>query len=482
MSLTWEAVIGLEVHCQLLVPQKLFCGCPTTFGGVPNARTCPVCLGLPGALPVLSREAVACALRVGAALECVTRATSIFARKHYFYPDLPKGYQITQYEAPLLEFGGLDIDTATGVRRIGIRRIHMEEDAGKSIHTDAGTLVDLNRAGVPLVEIVSDPDLRSADEAVAYLKALHEIVRFIGVCDGNMEEGSFRCDANVSIRPAGSPVLGTRTELKNLNTFKGVHRAIEYEIARHAHVLEEGGAVVQETRLWDDAAGRTRAMRGKEDAHDYRYFPEPDLPPLRVDADEIAAARASLPPLPAEIRRRYVEELGLTAYDAGVLTSEPALVRWYETALTHHRNAKGLCNWLTTELLGRVAVGELETCPVTPAGLAELVALIDDGTISGKIAKTVFDGMFESGESPGTLVETRGLRQVTDTAAIEAAVREVLEANPTQLAQFRAGKVTVRGFFVGQIMRRTGGTLNPARVNEVLDRLLAPTDNRPDES
>lgn len=479
MTPGWEAVIGLEVHCQLLVPQKLFCGCSTAFGGLPNAQTCPVCLGLPGALPVLSRDAVRCALMVGAALDCETRGLSVFARKHYFYPDLPKGYQITQYDAPVLEHGGLEIETSGGRRRVGIRRIHMEEDAGKSIHTDAGTLIDLNRAGVPLVEIVSDPVMHSADEAVAYLKALHEIVRFIGVCDGNMEEGSFRCDANVSIRPVGATTLGTRTELKNLNTFKGVHRAIEYEFARHVQVVEDGGAVVQETRLWDDAAGRTRAMRSKEDAHDYRYFPEPDLPPLRVGADEIEAARAALPPLPAAIRRRFVESLGLTPYDAGVLTAEPALVAWFEAALTRHDNAKGLCNWLTTELLGRVPVAGLSSCPIQPPHLAMLVALIDDGTISGKIAKSVFETMLETGETPAAIVEARGLRQVTDVAAIEAAVRSVLDANPGQVAQFRAGKVAVRGFFVGQIMRETRGALNPALVQEVLDRLLAHPESTP---
>jgi aspartyl-tRNA(Asn)/glutamyl-tRNA(Gln) amidotransferase subunit B len=482
VSTAWEAVIGLEVHCQLLVSQKLFCGCPTTFGGTPNAHTCPVCLGLPGAMPVLSREAVRVALAVGVALECDVLPTSVFARKHYFYPDLPKGYQITQYEAPLLEHGRLAVDTPAGPRTVGIRRIHMEEDAGKSVHAATGTLIDLNRAGVPLVEIVSEPVMHSADEAVAYLKGLHEIVRFIGACDGNMEEGSFRCDANVSVRPVGQTALGTRTELKNLNTFKGVHRAIEYEIARHVQVIEEGGRVVQETRLWDDAAGRSRAMRGKEDAHDYRYFPEPDLPPLRVTPAEVEAAREALPPLPAALRRRFVETLGLSPYDAGVLTSEPVLVRWFEAAIAHHENPKAVCNWLTTELLGRVPVEALPGCPVTPRHLAELVARVDDGTLSGKMAKSVFEAMLETGESPGALIEARGLRQVTDAGAIEAVVRAVVDAHPAQLAQFRAGKLTVRGFFVGQIMRQTGGTLNPARVNEILDRVLAVPDTPAGES
>jgi aspartyl-tRNA(Asn)/glutamyl-tRNA(Gln) amidotransferase subunit B len=474
MSIRWEAVIGLEVHCQLLTREKLFCGCPTTFGGAVNDHTCPICLGFPGVMPVLNGDAVALALTAGLALDCRVRTPSVFARKHYFYPDLPKGYQITQYDAPILEFGRLAIEVDGVSRDIGIRRIHMEEDAGKSIHADSGaTLVDLNRAGVPLIEIVSEPDLRSADEAVAYLKALHEIVRFTGVCDGNMEEGSFRCDANVSVRPVGQTTLGTRTELKNMNTFRGVQRAVEYEIARHIQVLEDGGRIDQETRLWDEGAGRSRAMRGKEDAHDYRYFPEPDLPPLVVAPERIDAVRDALPELPRAIRRRLVETHGLSPYDATVLTGEPALVRWFEAAVAAHPNPKALCNWLTTELLGRVAVSALATCPVTPERLARLVALIDDQTISGKIAKTIFEKMLVSGDAPDAIIDAEGLRQVTDTGAIEGIVRGVVAANPAQVAQFRAGKTTVRGFFIGQIMRQSGGKLNPALVNEILDRLLA---------
>ena len=477
MTRRWEAVIGLEVHCQLLTAEKLFCGCPNSFGAAVNANTCPVCLGYPGVMPVLNGEAVALAIRAGIALECQVRTESVFARKHYFYPDLPKGYQITQYELPILEFGRLNIETASGERAIGIRRIHMEEDAGKSIHAESGaTLIDLNRAGVPLIEVVSEPDLRSAEEAVAYLKALHEIVRFIGICDGNMEEGSFRCDANVSVRPLGREAFGTRAELKNMNTFRGVQRAVEYEIERHIQVLTDGGVIQQETRLWDEAAGRSRAMRGKEDAHDYRYFPEPDLPTLRIGAADLACAKETLPELPRAMRRRFVESYELSDYDARVLTSERTLAAWFEGAVVAHRNPKALCNWITTELLGRVDAARLAVCPVTPEHLARLVALIDDQTINGKIAKSVFDQMFQTGLGPDAIVEAQGLRQVTDTGTIEAIVRAVVQANPAQAAQYRAGKTSVRGFFVGQVMRQSDGKLNPTLVNDILDRLLVETE------
>ncbi len=463
----FETVIGLEVHCQLQTDEKLFCGCPTTFGAAPNANTCPVCLGLPGVLPVLNDRAVELAVRVGVALDCVVNERSVFARKHYFYPDLPKGYQITQYEAPLLEHGHLDIDA----RRVDIVRIHMEEDAGKSMHGEAGaTLVDLNRAGTPLVEIVSAPDIRSSAEAVEYLKALHAIVRAIGASDGNMEEGSFRCDANVSIRRPGAP-LGVRTELKNLNTFKGVQRAIDYEVERQTDVLEGGGQVVQETRLWDDAAGRTRSMRSKEDAHDYRYFPEPDLPPLRVAPGRVEAARAALPELPRARRSRFVDELGLSEYDAGVLCAEVALANYFEAAVAAHGNPKGVCNWLTSELLGRIPAERIAEAP-PPEDLAALVARIDDATISGRIAKAVFEGMLAGQGSPDAVIEARGLRQVSDTAAIQREVRAVLDANPEQLAQLKGGKAKVRGFFVGQVMKATRGQANPKLVNEILDELV----------
>ena len=467
----WETVVGLEVHCQLLTDEKLFCGCPSAFGAAPNAHTCPICLGLPGVLPVLNGRAVDLALRVGLAIGCTVNRHSVFARKHYFYPDLPKGYQITQYERPVLEHGLLEIDVDGSSRRIRVLRIHMEEDAGKSVHGAAGgTLVDLNRAGHPLVEIVSEPDLRSPAEAVAYLKELHALVRALGVCDGNMEEGSFRCDANVSVRRPGAP-LGVRTEVKNLNTFKGVQRSIAYEAERHVDVLEAGGVVEQETRLWDDAVGRTRTMRGKEDAHDYRYFPEPDLPPLQITVDRVEAARAALPELPRARRERFVADLGLSDYDAGVLCGDRALADYFEAAVAAHPDPKAACAWITTELLGRVGVEALASAP-PPEQVGRLLALVADATISGRIAKTVFAAMLDGEGDPDTVVEARGLKQVTDTGAIEAAVQAVLEAHPDQVAQFRAGRTKVKGFFVGRVMRETRGKANPAQVNQLLDRLL----------
>ncbi len=465
--MSWEVVIGLEVHCQLRTAEKLFCGCPTRYGAEINAHTCPVCLGLPGVLPVLNRQAVELALRVGLALDCEINARSVFSRKHYFYPDLPKGYQITQFALPLLGAGHLDIEA----RRVGITRIHMEEDAGKSLHDEPGvTRVDLNRAGTPLVEIVSEPDLRSAEEAVDYLKALHAIVKTIGACDGNMEEGSFRCDANVSVRRPGEP-LGTRAELKNLNTFKGVQRAITFEVRRQTDLIEDGGVVVQETRLWDDDAGVSRSMRSKEDAHDYRYFPEPDLPPLLVDAAWIERVRGALTELPRARRARF-EALGLSAKDAGVLVAEVALADYFEAALAVHPEPRAVCNWLTSELLGRLSAEALDRAPPA-ADTGRLLALIGEGTISGRIAKQVFDAMLAGEGSPEAIVEAKGLRQVSDTGALEAACREVIAANPSQLEQFRSGKTRVKGFFVGQVMKATRGQANPQLVNQLLDRLLA---------
>ena len=472
----WETVIGLEVHCQLATAEKLFCGCPNRFGQPPNRDTCPICLGMPGVLPVLNPHAVRLALRAGHALGCVVQPRSIFARKHYFYPDLPKGYQITQYEQPILLGGAVDLELDDGrSARINLTRIHIEEDAGKSSHGEGGaTLVDLNRAGVPLIEIVSEPEMRSADEAVAYLRALHAIVRYLGVSDGNMEEGSFRCDANVSIRRAGETTLGTRTELKNLNSFRGVQRSIEYEAGRHADLLEHGRAIVQETRLWDDAAGRTRAMRGKEEAHDYRYFPEPDLPALVLTAADEVAATVDLPELPAARRARLVAVTGLSAYDAAVLTAERALADYFEAAVAAHpANPKGISNWVTSELLARVPADAVAAGPVPPVALARLVGLIDDGTLSGRLAKEVFEAMLAGEGDPDAIVEARGLRQVTDSDAIEVACRAVIAGNPAQLAQFRGGKAQVKGFFVGQVMRATGGEANPGQVNALLDRLLA---------
>lgn len=474
MSAGYEPVIGLEVHCQLLTDEKLFCGCPARFGAEVNAHTCPICLGMPGVLPVLNPQAVDFALRAGLALGCRVNLRSRFARKHYFYPDLPKGYQITQYELPILEHGALTFDVDGEPRTAGIRRIHLEEDAGKSTHAETGsTLVDLNRAGVPLIEIVSEPDLRSVDEAVAYLKTLHAIVRYLGICDGNMEEGSFRCDANVSVRPVGARRFGTRTEIKNMNTFKGVHRAIAHEIERQIAVIEDGGEVVQETRLWDDAAGRTRAMRSKEEAHDYRYFPEPDMPPLEVDRARVDRVAAALPELPRDRRLRFEREYGLSPYDAGVLTAERALADYFEAAARAHGDAKAVANWIGSELLARVPADRVEEAPVRPEALARLLGLIDDGTISGRIAKQVFEAMLAGEGTPDEIVEKRGLKQVTDAGAIERVVREVLANHPKQVEQFRAGKTAVKGFFVGQVMKATRGKANPQLANEILDRLLA---------
>jgi aspartyl-tRNA(Asn)/glutamyl-tRNA(Gln) amidotransferase subunit B len=474
MSTRYEPVIGLEVHCQLLTDEKLFCGCPTRFGAEINAQTCPICLGMPGVLPVLNPQAVDYALKAGLALGCTVNRRSHFARKHYFYPDLPKGYQITQYEIPVLEHGRLEFDVDGVTISAGIHRIHMEEDAGKSLHADTGsTLVDLNRAGVPLVEIVGEPDLRSVDQAVAYLKALHAIVRYLGICDGNMEEGSFRCDANVSVRPVGQQAFGTRVEIKNMNTFKGIHRALTFEVERQIAVNEDGGTIVQETRLWDDAAGRTRAMRSKEEAHDYRYFPEPDLPPLDVSEARVAEIRATLPELPRARRQRFESAFGLSAYDAGVLTSERALADYFEAAVAAHADPKNLCNWLTTELLGRVPADRIGESPIAPQALARLVALIGEGTISGRIAKDVFEAMFAGEGTPDEIVSKRGLVQVSDAAAIEAVVREVIAKNPGQVEQFRSGKAALKGYFVGQVMKAMGGKANPKLTNEIVDRLLA---------
>ncbi len=476
--MTWEAVIGLEVHAQLLTRSKLFCACATTFGAPPNTHVCPVCLGLPGALPVLNAEAARMATKAALALGCSIRATSRFARKNYFYPDLPKGYQISQYDEPFGERGTLDIELADGRKKTaGIQRIHMEEDAGKNVHVAGApySLVDLNRAGVPLVEVVTEPDLRSAAEAAAYLRALRQLVRWLGICDGNMEEGSLRCDANVSIRPAGETKLGTRTELKNMNSFKHVERAIEYEIARQAEVVRGGGRVVQETRLWDADRGTSHTMRTKEEAHDYRYFPEPDLPPLRIADELLQRTNASLPELPLPRRARFVESLGLSPYDADVLTAEKDVADYYERVLAAGAEPKKAANWVSTELLARVNRDgrPLAESPVQPEGLAELIALVDDGTISGKIAKDVFEAMYGTGQGPRTIVESRGLSQLSDEGAIEKVVRAVLGANDKQVEKFRQGNAKLLGFFVGQVMKETGGKANPEAVNRILKRLLS---------
>ncbi|MEK7706181.1 MAG: Asp-tRNA(Asn)/Glu-tRNA(Gln) amidotransferase subunit GatB [Myxococcota bacterium] len=472
----YEPVMGLEVHAQLRTQTKLFCGCKTTFGAQPNLHTCPVCLGLPGALPVVNRRAVELAVRAALALGCTVHERSQWARKNYFYPDLPKGYQISQYDRPLATGGALTIDTASGPKRVSLTRMHMEEDAGKSVHDDpqahGRSYVDFNRGGTPLVEIVSEPELHSAEEAATYMKALRQVLRYLEVCDGNMEEGSLRCDANVSLRPVGTQALGVRTELKNINSFRFVQQALAYEIARQTAVLESGGTVVQETRLWDSDKKVTRAMRGKEEAHDYRYFPDPDLPELILPAHLLTRVRAELPELPFAKRGRYVAALGLSDYDAALLTEDATLARFFEAALARHTNAKGIANWVTSELLRELKDRDIATLPFSGEAVGVLVALIDDGTISGKIAKDVFAEMLVTGGDPAAIVEAKGLRQVSDTGALEAAIDAVMTQQPDSVTSYRAGNEKVLGFLVGQVMKATGGKANPKLVNELLRRKL----------
>ncbi|MCP3058138.1 Asp-tRNA(Asn)/Glu-tRNA(Gln) amidotransferase subunit GatB [Myxococcus sp. K38C18041901] len=472
----FQPVIGLEVHAQLRTQSKIFCGCSTAFGAEPNRNTCPVCLGMPGVLPVLNERVVDFAIRAGLALECRVNARSVWSRKNYFYPDLPKGYQITQYDLPICEFGRLAIETPRGEKVIRVRRIHMEEDAGKSVHDGDGgqSLVDLNRAGVPLIEIVSDPDLRDADEAVEYLKALRDILVYLGVNDGNLEEGSFRCDANVSVMPKGSDTFGQRCELKNLNSFRFVKQAIEYEIARQVDVIESGGKVDQETRLWDPNKGVSRSMRSKEDAHDYRYFPEPDLPPLHVTTEVVEAVGRSLPELPRAKVQRFVSQYGLPAYDARLLTTERPLADFFEACAQRYPDAKKLSNWFQGELLrllkeSGTTVGEVR---FTPAQLAELLTLVDQGTVSGNAGKDVLGEMFRTGRPPADIVAEKGLAQVSDTGAIEAVVDDILAKNLGEVEKYRAGKKQVFGFFVGQVMRAMKGKGNPALVNDLLKKKL----------
>ncbi len=478
----WEVVIGLEIHAQLLTRSKMFCGCPTAFGAPPNTQTCPVCLGMPGVLPVVNRRAVELGVRTALALNCRVSERCRFARKHYYYPDMPKNFQISQYEEPLARDGWLEVDLPDGsVRRVGIERLHLEEDVGKLVHegtleTAQASLVDFNRSGVPLMETVSRPDIRSPEEAAAFLKAFRAVLIYLDVCDGNMEEGSLRCDANVSLRPRGSDAFGTKVEIKNMNSFRSVQRALEFEVERQARALEAGERIVQETRLWDADRGVTRAMRSKEYAHDYRYFPEPDLTPLALDPAWVEDLRRGLPELPRARRQRLVSQYGLPPYDADVLTQTRALAEYFEAAVREFPQAKTVSNWIMSELL-RVLPGDdegaLRASPVTPGRLAGLLRLVEDGTISGKIAKDVFDRMVRTGEDARTIVEREGLTQVADTAALSRIVDEVIAQNPRPVEDYRKGKTVAARALVGLVMKATGGKANPGIVNRLLEEKLS---------
>ncbi len=478
----WDVVIGLEVHAQLTTRTKMFCGCPTTFGAPPNTQTCPVCQGMPGTLPVVNRRAIEYGVRTALAFDCRVNHACRFARKHYYYPDMPKNFQISQYEEPLAEEGWLEIDRPDGhARRIGIQRLHLEEDVGKLVHegtleTAQASLVDFNRAGVPLMETVSKPEIRSPEEAAAYLRAFRAVLVYLGVCDGNMEEGSLRCDANVSLKPAGAAQLGTKVEIKNMNSFKNVQHALDYEIKRQARALESGERIVQETRLWDPDRGHTVSMRSKEYAHDYRYFPEPDLPPLQIEPRWVDEIRASLPELPAARRRRFALQYELSAYDADLLAQGRGLADYFEEAVREYPRPKVVANWVLNELLREVP-GEddraVAACPIPPRNLAGLLRLIEDGTISGKIAKDVFEKMLRAGEPAQVIVSREGLQQLADAGALAAVVDQVLAAHPKVVDDWRGGKKAAMGFLVGQVMKATEGRANPALVNGLLTEKLS---------
>ncbi|MFZ4626969.1 MAG: Asp-tRNA(Asn)/Glu-tRNA(Gln) amidotransferase subunit GatB [Blastocatellia bacterium] len=487
MKAGWEAVIGLEVHAQLNTQSKIFCACSTAFGRAPNENTCPVCLGLPGALPVLNRQVVVCAGKAALALGLRINPRSIFARKNYFYPDLPKGYQISQYDRPFSEQGEVEILTSQrdeGGRaiewqrkRFGITRAHIEEDAGKSVH-DIGhpekTHIDLNRAGTPLLEIVSEPDFRTSWEAYDYVSFLRRTLQYVGVCDGNMEEGNLRCDANVSVRPRGESALGTKVEIKNVNSLRFLQKAIDFEIDRQITARETGGVIVQETRLWSERENRTYTMRSKEDAHDYRYFPDPDLPPLEVSEDWIAQTRASLPELPEARRQRFLDDYGMGAEEAGTLTAQREIADYFEATAAAANNPRAAANWILTELLRELrAIGrEVDSSPVPPEDLGALIRLIEDGTISGKIAKEVLAEMVASAEPPARIIERKGLVQISDQGAIESIIDQILVANPREVEAYRGGKTALLAFFVGQVMKATQGKANPKAVNELLRKKL----------
>ena len=478
----YEAVIGLEVHAQLSTNTKIFCGCSNKFGNQPNSNVCPVCLGMPGVLPVLNKQVVESAIRMGLATNCSITTKSIFARKNYFYPDLPKGYQISQYEEPICQHGYVDIELNNGTsKRIGVTRIHMEEDAGKSIHAAGNeTLVDVNRCGTPLLEIVSEPDMRSAEEARKYLISIWQTVKYLGICDGNMEEGSLRCDANVSVRLKGESKLGTKTELKNMNSFRHVERAIEYEIKRQIDLIEEGGMVIQQTLLWNADKNIATPMRSKEEANDYRYFPDPDLVPVIVNKEWIATAEKNLPELPNARRGRFVDEFKLPRYDAEVLTQEKELADYFESSLTdlfkkNEDNYKSISNWVMTDVL-RVVNDEkisISDFPVSPAHLSAMVNAIADGTISGKIAKDVFAEMLKTKEHPKTIIERKELVQISDTGAIEKEIDSIVSQFPNEISRYRGGEAKLMGFFVGETMKVMKGKGNPKMINEILQKKLS---------
>jgi aspartyl-tRNA(Asn)/glutamyl-tRNA(Gln) amidotransferase subunit B len=474
----WEIVIGLEIHTQLATRSKIFSGASTAYGAPPNTQACLVDLGYPGVLPVLNEQVVIMAIKFGLATHCQIAARSVFARKNYFYPDLPKGYQISQYELPIVHSGHIEIPTSDGaLKTIGITRAHLEEDAGKSLHENFRdyTGIDLNRAGTPLLEIVSEPDLRSPSEAGAYMRKIHELVRYLGISDGNMQEGSFRCDANVSVRPKGQESFGTRTEIKNINSFRFVEQAINYEVERQIALIEDGGRVVQETRLFDPGRQETRPMRTKEEANDYRYFPDPDLLPVEIDAAFLEKVAAGLPELPDAKRQRFMADYGLSVYDAGVLTASRELADFYETTVTDSGGLDKLAaNWVTGELAGALNRDgrEIGDSPVSATALAGLLRRIEDGTLSGKLAKQVFEAMWNGAGSADEVIEQQGLRQITDTSAIDGVIREILEKYPKQLEQYRGGQEKLLGFFVGQVMKATQGKANPAQVNELLKKLI----------
>ncbi|HEU5194713.1 MAG TPA: Asp-tRNA(Asn)/Glu-tRNA(Gln) amidotransferase subunit GatB [Methylomirabilota bacterium] len=479
---TYETVIGLEVHAQLATRSKMFCGCPTTFGAPPNSETCPICLGMPGVLPVVNRAAVEYAVRAALAFGLRVNAACRFARKHYYYPDMPKNFQISQYEEPLAEEGALEVDGPEGPRRIGIQRLHLEEDVGKLVHegdfaTAQASLVDYNRAGTPLMETVSKPDIRSPEEAAAYLRAFRAVLLALGVCDGNMEEGSLRCDANVSLRPRGATELGTKVEIKNLNSFRNVQRALEFEARRQAAALDKGERIVQETRLFDAERGVTQSMRSKEYAHDYRYFPEPDLVPLKLDPAWVKSIADGLPELPAARKQRLIRDYGLPPSDAALLSQSHAIAHYCDRAVrVHASNPKGIANWITSEVLHQVDADDeaaITNFTISPENLGALVGLIDNGTISGKIAKDVFSRMLTSGEAPGEIVAREGLTQVKDAGTLEAFVDQAIAANPKAVADFKAGKTAASKAVVGQVMKASGGKANPAMVDKLVQEKLS---------